>query len=108
MAWELQSGMAHLISFSVETYLREHDTPAIEAGRILCYQRTEGETDIATIERVQGECDADVNRFGIEWAVTAITSHAEKVATTSNGAWDVWLDSGGWCEVPFVDERLVS
>jgi hypothetical protein len=105
MAWELQSQMARLIAPSVEAYLTAHDDPATEAARILCYQRTEGETDIAKIEAVQVECNGDVNRDGLGWAVGAISRHAEQVSTTSNGGWAVYLDQGGWCEVPFIDEE---
>jgi hypothetical protein len=105
MAWELQSDMAGLIRPSVESYLLSHDDAATEAGRILCYQRSEGEMDIASIERLQAECDDDVERLGLDWAIGAISDHAEQVATTSNGAWDVYLDSEGWCEVPFCSDE---
>lgn len=53
---------------------------------------------------MQESCDADVAKFGLDWAAGAIASHAESVGSTSNGAHNVYLDSGGWCEIPFVTD----
>ena len=105
MAWELQTDMVALIRPSIEAYLEEHDAPETEAARILTYQRTEGETDIAKLEAAQELAEKEVDAFGLDWAVATLSQHAESVATTSNGAWDVWLDSGGWCTVPFCTEN---
>lgn len=105
MAWGLQSQMACLIRPSLEKYFSEYEDAETEASRILCYQRTEGVLDITDIEREQAHCDSEVERLGLMWAIEAIADHAEKVATTSNGAGEFYCDEGGWCEVPFVDEE---
>ena len=104
MAWEMQENEKGLVRPSVEAYLVGHERPAIEAGRILGHQRGEGETDVPTLERIQGECDADVARLGVAWAVAAIAEYAEEVATTTNGGYEICLDHGGWCEVPFIED----
>lgn len=105
MAWELQSQMECLIRPSLEAYFEGHESPGEEAGRILCYQRTEGETNIEKIEEEQARCDNDVERLGLSWAIETIAGHAESVATTSNGGWNFYCDEGGWCEVAFVEEE---
>lgn len=107
MAWEMQSQMTCFIRPSLEKYFEGDwsDEAETEAARILCYQRTEGETDIGRAEDAQARCDDDVSRLGLAWAIEAIAQYAEEVATTTNGAHAFYCDHGGWCEVPFVDEN---
>jgi hypothetical protein len=101
----MQSDLTYLIRPSVEAYLFAQEDPAAEASRILGHQRGEGICDVPTLERIQAECDAEVARLGVPWAVAAIAEHAEGVGLTSNGGGDIYLDSGGWCEVPFVSDE---
>ena len=104
MAWELQSHID--VHYSVEQYLAEHDDPAVETARILGYQRggnLKGFDDLPKIEALQRGIDAEVARFGWACFVSEIAEHAEMVGLTSNGGWDIYLDSDGWCEVPVRD-----
>jgi len=108
MAWELQTDMTHLIRPSVEAYLNTHQDPAGEAGRILGFTRGEGVDDLDRLEAIQIECDKDVAKFGVLWAACEIAEHAEKVATTSNGAWTFYCDEGGWCDIEFIGEEVAA
>lgn len=104
MAWELQSHID--VRACVETYLAGHDNPAEETARVLGYQRGEhlkGFNDLPELEALQASIDAEVSAHGWPCFVSEIAEHAERVGLTSNGAWTVYLDSGGWCEAPIVD-----
>ena len=101
MAWEMQSHMVHMILPSVEAYLRDHEDPPGEAGRILGYTLSEGITDLDTLDKIQKECDLDVARLGLVWAACTIAAHAERTATTDNGGNTFYCDAGGWCTIPW-------